>query len=134
MAWPDSYCPSNEASYRVLFDVMDEYLDALRPKRVHIGHDEWRAGAFCPRCRGKDPGRLYAEDVLRIQRHLQEKGLETWMWGDHLVDGHNRFGKSWSEGGFVRYERPDTTSARDILAAADEGHPRHELVGRGGRR
>ena len=118
MEWPDSYCPSNEASYRVLFDVMDEYLDALRPRRVHIGHDEWRAGAFCPRCRGRDPGRLYAADVLRIQRHLAEKGLETWMWGDHLVDGHNRFGKSWSEGGFVRYERPDTASARDILAAA----------------
>ncbi len=118
MAWPDSYCPSNEASYRVLFDVMDEYLGVLKPKRVHIGHDEWRAGAFCPRCRGKDPGRLYADDVLRIQRHLQEKGLETWIWGDHLVDGHNRFGKKWSEGGFVRYERPDTASARDILAAA----------------
>jgi hypothetical protein len=118
MEWPDSYCPSNEASYRILFDVMDEYLGVLKPRRVHIGHDEWRAGAFCPRCRGKDPGRLYAEDVLRIQRHLQEKGIETWMWGDHLVDGHNRFGKKWSEGGFVRYERPDTSSARDILAAA----------------
>ncbi|MGE5127581.1 MAG: glycoside hydrolase family 20 zincin-like fold domain-containing protein [Betaproteobacteria bacterium] len=119
MEWPDSYCPSNEASYRILFDVMDEYLGVLKPRRVHVGHDEWRAGAFCPRCRGKDPGRLYAEDVLRIQGHLREKGIETWMWGDHLVDGHNRFGRQWSEGGFVRYERPDTSSARDILAAAN---------------
>jgi hypothetical protein len=40
------------------------------------------------------------------------------MWGDHFVDGHNRFGKSWSEGGVVRYERPDTASARDLVAAA----------------
>ena len=118
MAWPDSYCPSNEASYRLLFDVMDEYLEVLKPKRVHIGHDEWRAGAFCPRCRGKDTGRLYAEDVLRIQQHLKQKGIETWMWGDHFVDGHNRFGRKWSEGGFVRYERPDTASARDLVAAA----------------
>ncbi len=118
MAWPDSYCPSNEASYRLLFEVMDEYLELLQPKRVHIGHDEWRAGAFCPRCRGRDPGRLYAEDVLRIQRHLREKGVETWMWGDHFVDGHNRFGRKWSEGGFVRYERPDTATARDLVAAA----------------
>jgi hypothetical protein len=117
MPWPDSYCPSNPESYRIYFEVLDEYLDVLHPKRVHIGHDEWRAGAFCPRCRGKDTGRLYAEDVLKIQRHLKEKGIETWMWGDHFVDGHNRFGKQWSEGGVVRYERPDTASARDIVAA-----------------
>jgi hypothetical protein len=117
MPWPDSYCPSNPESYKVLFDVMDEYVDVLHPKRVHIGHDEWRAGAFCLRCRGKDPGQLYAEDVLRIRRHLAEKGIEVWMWGDHFVDGHNRFGKSWSEGTAVRYERPDTASARDRIAA-----------------
>jgi hypothetical protein len=117
MAWPDSYCPSNPESYRILFDVLDEYVDVLRPKRVHIGHDEWRAGAFCPRCRGKDTGLLYAEDVLRIHQHLTEKGIETWMWGDHFVDGHNRFAKQWSEGGVVRYEKPDTASARDRIAA-----------------
>jgi hypothetical protein len=118
MTWPDSYCPSNPESYRILFDVMDEYLDVLKPRRVHIGHDEWRAGAFCPRCRGKDTGELYAQDVLKIQKHLAEKGIETWMWGDHFVDWHNRFGKRWSEGGVVRYERPDTRTARDRLAAA----------------
>ena len=118
MTWPDSYCPSNPESYRILFDVMDEYLDVLEPRRVHIGHDEWRAGAFCPRCRGKDTGELYGQDVLKIQKHLAEKGIETWMWGDHFVDWHNRFGKRWSEGGVVRYERPDTRTARDRLAAA----------------
>ncbi len=125
MSWPDSYCPSNPESYRILFDVMDEYLDVLRPRRVHIGHDEWRAGAFDSRCRGKDTGELYAQDVARIQKHLAEKGIEVWMWGDHFVDGHNRFGKSWSEGGVVRYERPDTRVARERLAAA--GTPLHIL-------
>ncbi len=118
MPWPDSYCPSNPESYRVLFEVMDEYLDVLQPRRAHIGHDEWRAGAFCPRCRGKDTGELYAQDVLEIQKHLAVRGIETWMWGDHFVDGHNRFGKRWSEGGVVHYERPDTRTARDRLAAA----------------
>jgi len=90
----------------------------LHPRRVHIGHDEWRAGAFCPRCRGKDTGELYAQDVIKIQEHLAARGMETWMWGDHFVDSHNRFGKRWSEGGVVRYERPDTRRARDVLAAA----------------
>jgi hypothetical protein len=118
MEWPDSYCPSNPESYRILFDVMDEYLDVLRPRCVHIGHDEWRAGAFCPRCRGKDEGELYAADIMKIREHLEKKGIETWLWGDHFVDWHNRLGKKWSEGGPVRYERPDTASARDRLVAA----------------
>jgi glycosyl hydrolase family 20 len=121
MPWPDSYCPSNPESYRILFDLMDEVIDVLKPHRVHIGHDEWRAGAFCSRCRGKDTGDLYAQDVLKIARHLAEKGIETWMWGDHFVDKHNRFGKRWSEGGVVRYERPDTRSARDVIAGAAAG-------------
>ena len=116
--WPDSYCPSNPESYKILFDVMDEYIDVLKPGRVHIGHDEYRSGAFCPRCKGKDSGKLYAEDVLRIHAHLKEKGIETWMWGDHFVDWHNRFGRGWSEGTVVRYEKPDTSAARDIVAAA----------------
>ena len=106
MAWPDSYCPSNPESYRILFDIMDEYIDVLHPKRLHIGHDEWRAGPFCSRCRGKDAGELYAQDVLKIHRHLKEKGIETWMWGDHYVDSHNRFGRQVSEGRVVRYEHP----------------------------
>jgi hypothetical protein len=118
MTWPDSYCPSNPDSYKLLFDVMDEYIDVIHPKRVSIGHDEWRAGAFCPRCRGKDPGELYAQDVLRIFHHLQQKGIETWMWGDHFVDWHNRFGGMEESSGVVRYEHPDTTKARDLVAAA----------------
>ncbi len=117
-AWPDSYCPSNGESYKILFDIMDEYIDVLAPKRVHIGHDEWRAGAFCPLCKGKDTGELYAQDVLKIYDHLKARGIETWMWGDHFVDSHNRFGRKWAEGTVVRYEKPDTTAARDIIAKA----------------
>ena len=56
--------------------------------------------------------------MLKIARHLREKGVETWMWGDHLVDTHNRFGKRWNEGGVVQYERPDTRTARDRLVAS----------------
>ncbi|MCI4355016.1 MAG: beta-N-acetylhexosaminidase, partial [Thermoplasmata archaeon] len=38
MTWPDSYCPSNPASYRLLFDLLDEVVDVVKPRRVHIGH------------------------------------------------------------------------------------------------
>ncbi len=116
--WPHSYCPSNPKTYRLLFDVMDEYIDVIKPARVHIGHDEWRDGAFCPRCAGKDTGELFGRDVLKIHKYLEAKGIETWMWGDHFVDSHNRRGRAWSEGSVVRYETPQTLAARDIVAKA----------------
>jgi len=116
--WPDAYCPSNLATYELLFDIMDEYIEVLRPKAVHIGHDEWRAGAFCPRCKGKDTGELFAADVLKIYGWLKKRGIETWMWGDHFIDSHNRLARSKHEGTVVRYEYPGTEKARDIIAAA----------------
>src|SRR5260221_14678450 len=91
LPWAASYCPSNPESYRILFHVMDEYLDVLKPRRVHIGHDEWRAGAFSPRCRGKDTGEVYAQDVLKVQKDRAEKGIEPWNWGDHFADWDNPF-------------------------------------------
>ena len=48
--WPDTYCPSNPESYKLLFDVYDEYIDLLKPRLVHAGHDElFQPVGLCPR-------------------------------------------------------------------------------------
>ncbi len=53
--WPDTYCPSLQASYDLIFDVYDEYIEVIHPKMIHIGHDEWRMPLdVCPRCRDKN--------------------------------------------------------------------------------
>jgi hexosaminidase len=85
--WPDTYCPSEPKVYDLLFDVMDEYIEVIKPAMVHIGHDEWRmpVGA-CPRCKGRDPTELFAADLNRIYSHLRTKGVQTAMWGDHLIE------------------------------------------------
>jgi len=31
--WPDTYCPLKPGSYDLLFDVLDEYIDVMKPKR-----------------------------------------------------------------------------------------------------
>jgi hypothetical protein len=94
--WPDTYCPSLPAVYRLLFDVYDEYLAVLKPKMVHIGHDEWRMPwGVCPRCRDKDPRELYAQDVIRIHDYLQRRGVRTALWSDHLLE--NARGAKWSK-------------------------------------
>jgi len=85
--WPDTYCPSEPKVYDLVFDVLDEYIDVMRPRMVHIGHDEWRMPVgVCPRCKGKSYTELYAQDINRIYAHLKGRGIRTAIWGDHLVE------------------------------------------------
>jgi hypothetical protein len=85
--WPDTYCPSEPRVYDLVFDVLDEFVDVIKPAIVHIGHDEWRmpVGA-CARCKGKDPTELFSADLNRIYSHLRDKGVQTAIWGDHLIE------------------------------------------------
>ena len=84
--WPDTYCPSEPKVYPLLFDVLDEYIEVMRPRMVHVGHDEWRMPlGVCRRCQGKDPTELFADDLNRIYAHLRGKGVRTAIWGDHLI-------------------------------------------------
>ena len=79
------YCPSNEKSYEILFDLLDEIVEVTRPtKYVHMGHDEVYRIGVCPKCRGKDPAELFAADVCRIHERLAAKGLKMMIWSDML--------------------------------------------------
>ncbi len=79
------YCPSNEESYRIIFDLIDEIIEVVRPERyVHIGHDEVYHLGLCPKCKGKSHAELFVGDVMRIYNYLKGKGLGTMMWGDML--------------------------------------------------
>jgi len=86
--WPDTYCPSNPKSYELLFDVYGEYLDVIKPKMVHIGHDEWWGAPLgvCPLCRGKDYSELYAGDVKKLHDYFAQRGIKIAMWGDFLLE------------------------------------------------
>jgi hexosaminidase len=84
--WPDTYCPSEPKVYPLLFDVLDEYVEVMKPRMVHVGHDEWRMPlGVCRRCQGKDPTELFAGDLNKIYAHLRGKGVRTAIWADHLI-------------------------------------------------
>lgn len=86
--WPDTYCPSNPKSYELLFEVYDEYIDLLKPKMIHAGHDELFAPiGLCPLCGNKDIGERFGEDVRTIHDHLAAKGIQLAIWGDMLLQG-----------------------------------------------
>jgi hypothetical protein len=59
----------------------------MKPRMVHIGHDEWRMPwGICPLCRDKDPRELYAQDLNKIHDYLSRRGIKMAIWGDHLIE------------------------------------------------
>ena len=116
--FPDAYCPSNPASYKLFFEVLDELIDIMRPRTVHIGHDEWRAAGVCPKCRRVHPGKLFADDVIRIYRHLDAKGIGVWMWADHFVSEHNEQRRSFRAPNGTWYDHPSTEGAWEKVVKA----------------
>ena len=85
--WPDVYDPTKPEVYKLVFDVLDEYIDVIKPKMVHIGHDEmFFPVELCIPCKTTDPSDLWAQDVRKIHDHLASKGIKTALYGDHLIE------------------------------------------------
>ena len=79
------YCPNNEKCMQIVYDLIDEIVDVVRPKRfVHIGHDEVYHLGLCPKCKEKGATRVYVEHVSALHDHLAKKGLRTMLWSDML--------------------------------------------------
>lgn len=79
------YCPSNEKSYEIIFDLIDEIIEVAKPKRyVHIGHDEVYHLGLCPKCKGTPHDVLYSRHVNRLYNYLKTKGLGTVIWSDMI--------------------------------------------------
>jgi hypothetical protein len=123
--WPDTYCPSNPETYNLLFEVYDEYIDLLKPRMLHVGHDELFAPVgLCPKCGDRDIGERYGEDVSRIHSYLSKKNVGMAMWGDMLLESvrgkglrEKRAPDGWNykvAGGMTR-EQVDRLIPKDIL-------------------
>lgn len=87
--WPyqhmPCWCSSNDDIYQYVFPMIDEMAEACRADTVHIGMDELLYIGRCPRCKGKDPAKLYAHTIKTVHDHLKEKGMDTMIWGDRLL-------------------------------------------------
>ena len=83
--YADTYCPSNPASYELLFDVLDEVIEVFNPEVINIGHDEYYTIGVCEKCRGKSGADIFAGDVNKIYNYLKSKGVKTLLWGDKLL-------------------------------------------------
>lgn len=84
-----SYCPLHPEVHAVVFDAIDEILDATGAKALHAGMDEvFLLGEdACPRCKGKNKAELFAGEVKAVRDHLAARGAKLWIWADRLIDG-----------------------------------------------
>lgn len=115
--WPDTYCPSLAGGAALAMDVMDEYIDVLKPAMVHVGHDEWRIPwGVCQRCKDKDPRQLFADDLNKIYAHLKARGVRTAIWGDHLIEPLRGVRLKDRSAGTLKYQVPGALSPEQVLA------------------
>ncbi len=82
---PNNACPQNEDYYKLIFDVLDEVCEVFRPSRVNICHDEAYVFGYCPRCRGKNAGELFANHMIRLHDYLEKKNVKTMIWCDGIL-------------------------------------------------
>ncbi len=93
-----SWCPNRPAVYEIVFDLIDELVDAFEVEHFHVGMDEVFVLGECPRCKGTASSELFAKAVNDIHGHVVAKrGLEMMMWGDRLLPsstGYNMWERS----------------------------------------
>ena len=81
---------TNPEVYTIVFELLDEIIDAFQVDAFHVGMDEvFLLGSDkSPATKGKDPGKLFAKAINDIYDHLVKKrNVEMLMWGDRLFDG-----------------------------------------------
>ncbi|HBJ18493.1 MAG TPA: hypothetical protein DDY70_01930, partial [Clostridiales bacterium] len=86
--YPDTFCPSNPASYELLFDVFDEVIEVFHPEVMNVGHDEYYSINICDRCRKRiaEASDIFAEDLTKIHDYLAAKGVKTMFWCDKIMN------------------------------------------------
>lgn len=116
--FPDSYCPLNEKSYELYFEVAEEVINVLKPARVSVGHDEVRVLGQCEKCRQKTGHELLAYELNRLHEFYSAHGIKMLMWGEMLQHYNDYKGKEvgtaidrYNDYGF-HYTLPATYDAR----------------------
>ena len=90
--FPDTYCPNNEKSYELYFDVAEEVIEVFEPKTVSIGHDEIRVLGWCDKCKDKSGHELVGKDIKRLYDFYKARGIRITMWAESAQTFENYLG------------------------------------------
>jgi hypothetical protein len=108
-----SWCPQNPEVNPFVFGLIDDMVDGFEADAFHVGMDEvfLIASEHCPRCKGGDPAKLFAEAANSLHRHIvTDRKLEMFMWGDRLLDADALRFSEWEA------SKNGTQRAADLIA------------------
>jgi len=126
---PDTFyyhtlCPLHKDYYKVMFNIIDEVLEAVKPKRfVQMGHDEIYEVGKCPECQKVPRGDLLATEINTLNDYLRKKGLSMMIWSDMFqnmpysaMSAINKVSKDIIMMDFVWYFHLDTDLEDNLLS------------------
>ncbi len=91
-----SLCPKHPQVKKVVFELVDELIDAFQADAIHVGLDEVFEIGICPRCKDTSNGELFAEWVNALHHHITgNRNVEMLMWGDRLLDSQSTGYGEW---------------------------------------
>ncbi len=133
--WPNpdgyyclSYCPLHPDVHGVVFPLVDEVLADFQAKDFHAGMDEvfYIGHDSCPRCKGKDRAKLFADELQKIRDHLAKSDAKLWIWGDRLLDGEKTGIGEWE--GSTNGTAPAITMVPKDIVVCDWHYERAETT------
>jgi hypothetical protein len=83
-----TYDPRKEEVYDTVFAMIDEIIEVVNPKTIHIGHDEvhgYRNEKQREKVKNKLPHHLFEKNILKVYNYLKSKNIETLMWADMFL-------------------------------------------------
>ena len=91
--WVKAYCPNEPLVYEIMRRAIQGTVRLLRPRYLHIGHDEiWRMKTVS-RCikAGRSNAENLAADLLKLLRFAREvdPNVKIMLWADMLNPFHN---------------------------------------------
>ena|GEM_PF-130027 len=93
-----SWCPLHPDVNPIIFELMDELIEAFEADALHVGMDEvFLIGEdACSRCKGKSKAELFAKAVNDYHRHIVgTRKIEMLMWADRLIDANSIGYSKW---------------------------------------
>ena len=110
-----SLCPRHPNVKNVVFDLVDEIIDAFQADAIHVGLDEVFEIGKCPLCKVSSNAELFSEWVNALHSHIVgERKVEMLMWSDRLLDGNTTGYGEWEASKNDTWQMIDTIP-KDII-------------------
>ena len=89
-------CPSHPDIKPIVFDLMDEIIDAFRTDALHVGLDEVIEFGKCERCKDKPKDQLLADWANALADHVKKShNAQVLMWGDRMLNAETTYGNAY---------------------------------------